>query len=198
MADRLIVGMTGASGAIYGIRLLQMLETLDIEAHLVMSQSAEVALAHETIMKVSEVKALADRWYKIDDIAAAPASGSYQTLGMIITPCSMRTAGELASGVTSNLLTRAADVAIKEKRRLVLMVRETPLHSVHLGNLKILSDMGVVIAPPVPAFYTRPKDLHEMVDHSIARVLDLFGIAPDSVVRWGESVGKITGGAGGE
>lgn len=191
MVNRIIVGMTGASGAIYGIRLLQMLKTLEIEAHLVMSQSAEVALAHETVMKVSEIREIADRWYKIEDIAGAPASGSYQTLGMIIAPCSMRTVGELASGITSNLLTRAADVTIKEKRRLVLMVRETPLHSVHLGNLKTLSDLGVVIAPPVPAFYTRPKNLNEMVDHSIGRVLDLFGIAPSGVLRWGENIGKI-------
>jgi len=193
MASRMIVGMTGASGAIYGIRLLKMLKTVEIEAHLVMSQSAEVALAHETEMKVAEVRKLADQWHKIDDIAAAPASGSYQSLGMIIAPCSMRTAGELASGITSNLLTRSADVTIKEKRRLVLMVRESPLHSVHLDNLKTLSDMGVVIAPPVPAFYTRPKDVDEIVDHSIARVLDLFGIAPNNVLRWGENVGKIKG-----
>lgn len=191
MVDRIIVGMTGASGAIYGIRLLQMLKTLEIEAHLVMSQSAEVALAHETLMKISEIREIADHWYKIEDIAGAPASGSYQTVGMIIAPCSMRTVGELASGITSNLLTRAADVTIKEKRRLVLMVRETPLHSVHLGNLKTLSDLGVVIAPPVPAFYTRPKNLNEMVDHSIGRVLDLFGIAPSGVLRWGENIGKI-------
>jgi 4-hydroxy-3-polyprenylbenzoate decarboxylase len=193
MTNRMIVGMTGASGAIYGIRLLQVLKTLDVEAHLVMSQSAEVTLAHETVMKVSEVRQLADQWYKIDDIAAAPASGSYQTVGMIIAPCSMRTAGELASGITSNLLTRSADVAIKERRRLVLMVRETPLHSVHLGNLKTLSDLGVVIAPPVPAFYTRPKGVDEIVDHSIARVLDLFGLAPNNVLRWGENIGKIKG-----
>ena len=193
MTNRMIVGMTGASGAIYGIRLLQVLKTLDVEAHLVMSQSAEVTLVHETVMKVSEVRQLADQWYKIDDIAAAPASGSYQTVGMIIAPCSMRTAGELASGITSNLLTRSADVAIKERRRLVLMVRETPLHSVHLGNLKTLSDLGVVIAPPVPAFYTRPKGVDEIVDHSIARVLDLFGLAPNNVLRWGENIGKIKG-----
>ena len=193
MTNRMIVGMTGASGAIYGIRLLQVLKTLDVEAHLVMSQAAEVTLAHETVMKVSEVRQLADQWYKIDDIAAAPASGSYQTVGMIIAPCSMRTAGELASGITSNLLTRSADVAIKERRRLVLMVRETPLHSVHLGNLKTLSDLGVVIAPPVPAFYTRPKGVDEIVDHSIARVLDLFGLAPNNVLRWGENIGKIKG-----
>ena len=193
MASRMIVGMTGASGAIYGIRLLKMLKTVEIEAHLVMSQSAEVALAHETEMKVAEVRKLADQWHKIDDIAAAPASGSYQSLGMIIAPCSMRTAGELASGITSNLLTRSADVAIKEKRRLVLMVRESPLHSVHLDNLKTLSDMGVVIAPPVPAFYTHPKDVDEIVDHSIARVLDLFGVAPNNILRWGENVGKIKG-----
>ena len=193
MTNRMIVGMTGASGAIYGIRLLQVLKTLDVEAHLVMSQSAEVTLAHETVMKVSEVRQLADQWYKIDDIAAAPASGSYQTVGMIIAPCSMRTAGELASGITSNLLTRSADVTIKEKRRLVVMVRETPLHSVHLGNLKTLSDLGVVIAPPVPAFYTRPKGVDEIVDHTIARVLDLFGLAPNNVLRWGENIGKIKG-----
>tara|TARA_Y100000588_G_C14194454_1_gene899539 strand:- start:600 stop:1181 length:582 start_codon:yes stop_codon:yes gene_type:complete len=193
MADRIIVGMTGASGSIYGIHLLRILKTLGIEAHLVMSQSAEVTLAHETEMKISEVRELAKCWYKIDDIAGAPASGSYQTLGMVVAPCSMRTAGELASGITSNLLTRAADVTIKEKRRLVLMVRETPLHSIHLGNLKTLSDLGAVIAPPVPAFYTRPRDLDEMVNHSVGRVLDLFGLQSTDILRWGENIGKIKG-----
>ena len=190
MADRLIIGMTGASGTIYGIHLMQLLRGLKVETHLVMTQSAEVTLAHETDWKVSGVRALASHWYKIDDIGGAPASGSYPTLGMIIAPCSMRTVAELASGTTSNLLTRAADVVIKEKRRLVLMVRETPLHSIHLRNLKTLSDLGVVIAPPVPAFYARPTNLNEMIDHTVGRVLDLFNIESGKVVRWGENIGK--------
>ena len=190
MADRLIVGMTGASGTIYAIRLMELLRELDIETHLVMTQSAEVTLAHETDWKVSAVRALASHWYKIDDVGGAPASGSYRTLGMVIAPCSMRTVAELASGTTSNLLTRAGDVVIKEKRRLVLMVRETPLHSMHLRNLKTLSDLGAIIAPPVPAFYARPRDLTEMIDHTLGRILDLFNIESGKVVRWGESIGK--------
>jgi 4-hydroxy-3-polyprenylbenzoate decarboxylase len=190
MADRLIVGMTGASGVIYGIRLMQVLKELEVETHLVMTQSAEITLAHETDCKVSEVRGLASHWYKISDVGGAPASGSYQTLGMVIAPCSMRSVAELASGITSNLLTRAADVVIKEKRRLVLMVRETPLHSIHLRNLKTLSDMGAIVAPPVPAFYARPKNLNEMIDHTVGRVLDLFNIESGKVVRWGENIGK--------
>jgi len=190
MADRLIIGMTGASGAIYGIRLAQLLRDIDIESHLIMTRSAEITLAHETDWKVSAVRELADYWYKIDDIGGATASGSYRTLGMVVAPCSMRTAAELASGITSNLLTRSADVIIKEQRPLVLMVRETPLHSLHLRNLRILSDLGVIVAPPVPAFYARPQSLEDMIDHTLGRVLDLFDIDSGTVARWGERVGK--------
>jgi len=190
MADRLIIGMTGASGAIYGIRLAQLLRDTDIESHLIMTRSAEITLAHETDWKVSAVRELADYWYKIDDIGGATASGSYRTLGMVVAPCSMRTAAELASGITSNLLTRSADVIIKEQRPLVLMVRETPLHSLHLRNLRILSDLGVIVAPPVPAFYARPQSLEDMIDHTLGRVLDLFDIDSGRVARWGERVGK--------
>lgn len=183
---RLVVGISGASGAIYGIRVLQALAPLGIETHLVMSKAAEVTLAHETRMKLAEVRELATRWYKPEDIGGAPASGSYRTLGMIVAPCSVRSMSEIASGVTTSLLTRAADVCLKERRRLVLMVRETPLHTGHLRTMLQLSEMGAVVAPPVPAFYARPEGLDAMVDHTIGRMLDLFGIETDLVRRWGE------------
>lgn len=183
---RLVVGISGASGAIYGIRVLQALAPLGIETHLVMSKAAEVTLAHETRMKLAEVRELATRWYKPEDIGGAPASGSYRTLGMIVAPCSVRSMSEIASGVTTSLLTRAADVCLKERRRLVLMVRETPLHTGHLRTMLQLSEMGAVVAPPVPAFYACPESLDTMVDHTIGRMLDLFGIETDLVRRWGE------------
>jgi 4-hydroxy-3-polyprenylbenzoate decarboxylase len=182
--SRLVVGISGASGVIYGVRLLQALKDLPVESHLVMTKTAEVTLAHEMTMKVADVHALADAVYRIDDLAAAISSGSFRTLGMIVAPCSMRSLGEIANGVTSNLLTRAADVALKERRRLVLMARETPLHAIHLRNMLALSEMGAIIAPPVPAFYNKPKGLDDIVDHAVGRVLDLFDLDTGKVKRW--------------
>ena len=183
---RLIVGISGASGVVYGLRLLEVLKTLPVETHLVMTKAAEMTLAYETDLKAAQVRALADVTYPIADVGAAIASGSYRTLGMVVAPCSVRSMSEMATGVTSNLLTRAADVVLKERGRLVLMLRETPLHSGHLRNLLDLSEMGAVIAPPVPAFYTRPQSVDDIVDQSVGRVLDLFGLESSKVTRWGE------------
>lgn len=183
---RLIVGITGASGIAYGIRTLEILRRLGVESHLVMSKAAEVTLAHEGTMKVADVRALASHWYKPEDIGAAPASGSFRTLGMIVAPCSVRSMSEIATGVTASLLTRAADVCLKERRRLVLMVRETPLHTGHLRSMLALSEMGAVIAPPVPAFYAKPQSLDDMVEHTTGRMLDLFGLDCGTIKRWGE------------
>ncbi len=184
--ERLIVGLSGASGIVYGVRLLESLRNLPVEAHLVMSKSAEVTIAYETDLKVSDVQALADVWYPASDMGAALSSGSFRTLGMVVAPCSMRSLAEIAGGVTTSLLTRAADVVLKERRRLVLMVRETPLHSGHLRNMLSVSEMGAIIAPPVPAFYARPANLDEMIDQTVGRVLDLFDLESDDVRRWGE------------
>ena len=182
--------MSGASGAIYGIRLLEMLRTLQVSTHLIMSKAAELTVAHETDWKIADIKGLADSCHPIEDIGAAPASGSFRTMGMVIAPCSVRTVAELATGVTGNLLTRGADVVLKERRPLVLMVRETPLHFLHLRNLSTLAELGAIIAPPVPAFYARPKNIDEMVNHTIGRVLDCFELDSGTVNRWGEDVGK--------
>ena len=182
--------MSGASGAIYGIRLLEMLRTLQVSTHLIMSKAAELTVAHETDWKIADIMGLADSCHPIEDIGAAPASGSFRTMGMVIAPCSVRTVAELATGVTGNLLTRAADVVLKERRPLVLMVRETPLHFLHLRNLSTLAELGAIIAPPVPAFYARPKNIDEMVNHTIGRVLDCFELDSGTVSRWGEDVGK--------
>ncbi len=183
---RLIVGISGASGVVYGARLLQLLRNADVETHLVMTKAAEVTFAHETSMKIAEVKALADVCHRIDDMAAPISSGSFRTMGMIIAPCSVRSMSEIASGCTTTLLTRSADVVLKERRKLVLMVRETPLHTGHLRSMTALSEMGAIIAPPVPAFYNRPESLAEVIDHSVGRVLDLFEIETGIVKRWGE------------
>jgi 4-hydroxy-3-polyprenylbenzoate decarboxylase len=180
----MIVGISGASGTVYGLRVLEILRRLDIPTHLVMSRSAEITLAHETDLKVADVKRLATRVHSPQDIAASISSGSFQTRGMVIAPCSIRSMSEIATGVTSSLLTRAADVVLKERRRLVLMVRETPLHTGHLRTMTTLSEMGAIIAPPVPAFYARPASVDQMVDHSVGRVLDLFGIDTGTVTRW--------------
>lgn len=182
---RLIVGITGASGAIYGVRLLRLLQQTAIETHLVMSRSAKIALAQELDIKVSDVAALADVVHQVDNIGATISSGSFKTLGMVIAPCSMRSLSEIASGVTSSLVTRAADVVLKERRRLVLMVREAPLHVGHLKSMAAATEIGAVIYPPVPAFYARPKSLEQMVDHTLGRVLDLFDIPTEAVSRWG-------------
>lgn len=182
--------MSGASGAIYGIRLLEMLHALQVSTHLIMTKAAELTVAHETDWKIADIKGLADSCHPIEDVGAAPASGSFQTMGMVIAPCSVRTVAELATGITGNLLTRAADVVLKERRPLVLMVRETPLHFLHLRNLSTLAELGAIIAPPVPAFYARPSSIDEMVNHTIGRVLDCFELDSGTVNRWGEDVGK--------
>ncbi|MCH2630058.1 MAG: UbiX family flavin prenyltransferase [Nisaea sp.] len=186
--SRLIIGISGASGIIYGLRILEILKNLEDnkrpELHLVMSRSAEVTLAYETKMKTSEVHQLADIVHANKDISATIASGSFKTDGMIIAPCSMKTLAEIASGVTSNLLSRAADVTLKERRRLVCLTRETPLHSGHLKNMLALSEMGGIVAPPVPAFYTKPKTIDDIVEHTAGRVLDLFDIEAGLVKRW--------------
>jgi 4-hydroxy-3-polyprenylbenzoate decarboxylase len=184
---RLIVGISGASGVIYGVRLLQLLRNAGVETHLVMSKAAEVTLAYETDLKIGDVKALAYATHSIDDMAASISSGSFRTMGMIVAPCSMRSMSEIASGVTTTLLTRAADVTLKDRRRLILMIRETPLHTGHLRTMTALSEMGAIIAPPVPAFYAKPSGLDDMVDHTVGRALDLFDIDVGIVRRWGET-----------
>jgi 4-hydroxy-3-polyprenylbenzoate decarboxylase len=184
--DRLIVGISGASGVIYGVRLLEVLKDSGLEIHLVMSRSAEVTLAHETRLKVATVRKLAHVVHANTDLAAAIASGSFQTRGMIVAPCSMKSAAEIAWGATSSLLTRAADVVLKERRRLVVMVRESPLHTGHLRTLTQLSEIGAIVAPPMPAFYTRPETLDDLIDHTVGRTLDLFGFDAGLVQRWGE------------
>jgi 4-hydroxy-3-polyprenylbenzoate decarboxylase len=185
--QRLIVGISGASGAIYGARLLTLLKELPIETHLVVSRSAEMTLALETDMKPAELRARADVAHAIGDMAAPIASGSFQTMGMIVVPCSIRSMSEIATGVTTTLLTRAADVVLKERRRLVLAVRETPLHTGHLRTMAALSEMGAVIAPPVPALYAKPQSIDAMIDHTLGRLMDLFGLDTGTVRRWGES-----------
>jgi 4-hydroxy-3-polyprenylbenzoate decarboxylase len=181
---RLIVGISGASGIIYGVRVLQALKTLPVETHLVMTRMAEVTLALETRMKVADVRRLADVAYPISDLAAAISSGSFRTIGMIVAPCSMRSLGEIAHGITSNLLTRAADVVLKERRRLVLVTRETPLHTIHLRNLVTVSELGAIVAPPMPAFYNKPKTLDDVINHTVGRILDLFDLDTGKVRRW--------------
>ncbi|MGN6548718.1 MAG: UbiX family flavin prenyltransferase [Pararhizobium sp.] len=180
----LIVGISGASGVIYGIRMLEVLRDLDIETHLVLSKSGEVTIAHETDRKIADIKALATHVHAQSDIGASISSGSFRTRGMVVAPCSMKSMAELAAGTTSGLLTRAADVVLKERRRLVLMTRETPLHTGHLRAMTQLSEMGAIIAPPVPAFYSRPESLEDMIDHTVGRVLDLFEIDAKLVKRW--------------
>jgi 4-hydroxy-3-polyprenylbenzoate decarboxylase len=187
--SRLIVGITGASGAIYGLKILQALKTVGIESHLVISRSAQITIAHELKMSPKELGALADVFYRVDDIGAAISSGSFKTKGMIIAPCSIRTLSEIATGVTSSLLTRAADVVLKERNRLVLMVRETPLHLGHLAAMTKVTETGAIIMPPVPAFYALPQSIDEMVDHTVGRALDLFDIESNLVRRWGEDIG---------
>jgi 4-hydroxy-3-polyprenylbenzoate decarboxylase len=186
---RLIVGISGASGVIYGARLLELLRPLPVETHLVMSRTAEVTLALETDLKPAVLRSRADVVHAIGDLAAPISSGSFKTIGMVVAPCSIRSMAEIASGVTTTLLTRAADVVLKERRRLVLVVRETPLHTGHLRTLTALSEMGAVIAPPVPAFYAKPDTIAEMIDQTLGRVLDLFGLDTGVVKRWGEPSG---------
>ncbi len=188
--ERIIIGISGASGITYGIRLLEILRDTSIETHLIMSKSAEITSAYESDLKVSDIKKLADVSHNINDIAACLSSGSYKTLGMIIAPCSIKSMSEISTGVTSSLLTRAADVILKERRKLVLMVRETPLHTGHLRTLLNLSEIGAIIAPPVPAFYAKPDSLEEMVDYTLGRVLDIFDVEIGGMNRWDENSKK--------
>ena len=191
---RLVVGVSGASGVAYGLRALDACRELGVESHLIFSKAAALTLAQETGLSLAEVNARADVAHKVGDVGASISSGSFPTLGMIIAPCSVRTMSEIATGVTSSLLTRAADVTLKERRPLVLMVRETPLHLGHLRTMVRLAEMGAVIAPPLPAFYAGPASLEDMVDQSVGRALDLFGLSWRPVKRWGQDVGPIGGG----
>ena len=184
---RMVVGLTGASGAIYGIALLKALRLLNVESHLIISQAAALTIHHETEFSVQDVKSMADVSYGIGDIGASCSSGSFATLGMIIAPCSMKTLGEIASGVSSNLISRSADVVLKERRRLVLLTRETPLSEIHLRNMVAVTRAGAIVAPPVPAFYNNPKSIDDIVAHTVGRALDLFGLSPDWVKRWAGS-----------
>ncbi len=182
--SRIIVGISGASGAIYGVRLLELLRVLDVETHLVVSRAGALTLTHETGKTVRDLRALADVTYGIGDVGAACSSGSFRTLGMIVAPCSMKTLAEIAQGGSSTLLTRAADVVLKERRRLVLLARETPLTLAHLRNMQAVTEMGGIVAPPVPAFYAKPASLEAMVDHTLTRVLDLFDLDTGLITRW--------------
>jgi len=183
-AKRLLVGISGASGAIYGIRLLELLKDSDIETHLVVSRAARMTLSYETDVAVEYLEQLATVTYPEQDVGAACSSGSFRTLGMIVAPCSIKTMSEIASGVTSNLVSRAADVCLKERRRLVLMLRETPLHLGHIRSMAAATEAGAIVYPPVPAFYARPTSIDEMIDHTLGRVLDLFDIDLGTVRRW--------------
>jgi 4-hydroxy-3-polyprenylbenzoate decarboxylase len=182
---RLIVGITGATGVRYGVRILELLRPTPIETHLVVSKAADMTRAYETDLGADELRALADHAYPIGHVGAAIASGSFQTIGMVVAPCSVRSLSEIAYGNSSNLLTRAADVCLKERRRLVLMLRETPLSLVHARAICAATEAGAIVAPPVPALYLRPHTVEEMIDHTVARVLDLFEIDV-GMPRWGE------------
>lgn len=182
--NRLVVGLSGASGAILGVRMLEVLRPLNVEVHLVISRAAERILAEETDYTLAEVRALADRVHDADNIGAAVASGSFATMGMVIVPCSIRSMSEIATGATSSLLTRAADVTLKERRTLVLAVRESPLHVLHLRTMTALAEAGAIIAPPVPAFYARPASVSAIVDQTVGRVLRCFGIETGLVSEW--------------
>lgn len=187
--ERVIVGISGASGVAYGIRLLEVLREMDVESHLVMSRAAEMTIGYESELKPKEVAALAHTTYNPADVGAAIASGSFKTLGMIVAPCSVRSMSEIASGVTSSLLTRAADVVLKERRPLILMVRETPFHLGHLRTMTALAEIGATIAPPLPALYAEPQTVDDLIDQSVGRVLDLLGLDAPFTKRWGEDLG---------
>jgi len=186
---RLIVGISGASGATLGVRTLDACRELGVETHLIVSKAAALTLSQEEGLSVSSVNARASVAHKLSDVGASIASGSFKTLGMVIAPCSVRTMSEIATGVTSSLLTRAADVTLKERRPLVLMVRETPLHLGHLRTLVKLAEMGAIIAPPMPAFYAHPQGIEEIVDQAVGRALDLFGLTWERTARWGQDIG---------
>jgi 4-hydroxy-3-polyprenylbenzoate decarboxylase len=186
---RIVVGISGASGAIYGVRLLRLLRQLEVESHLVVSRSAQVTLAQEMHMKLADLQALADVCYPNADIGAAISSGSFRVDGMIVAPCSIKTLSEVATGCTGSLLSRAADVMLKERRPLVLMVRETPLHAGHIRSLAAVTEAGAIVYPPVPAFYAMPETLEQMADHTLGRVLDLFDIDSGTIRRWSGTSG---------
>jgi len=181
---RLIVGISGASGIVYGVRILQALQHSDIETHLVMSDSARLTLTAETDYTHKEVEAMAFEVHNAKNIGATISSGSFKTMGMVVAPCSIRSLSEIAYGMTTSLLSRAADVVLKERRRLVLMVRETPLHAGHLKAMTQACENGAILMPPVPALYARPQTLDDMVNHTVGRCLDLFDIETDLVARW--------------
>jgi len=186
--QRMVVGISGASGFIYGVRLLELLRGLDVETHLIISRAALLTMTHETHYKLADVSALAATTHRCDDLAAGIASGSFRTMGMIVAPCSMKTLAEIANGMSLGLISRAADVTLKERRPLVLLARETPLTLAHLRNMTAVTEMGAIVAPPVPAFYTRPQSLEQVIDHTLGRVLDLFGLETGTVTRWREAV----------
>jgi len=183
---KIIVGISGASGAIYGIRLLEELKKRKVETHLIMSRWGAVTIAKETDYTVEQVNALADKIYREDDVSAAISSGSFQTGGMIVAPCSMKTLSGIANGYAEDLMTRAADVCIKERRKLILVARETPLNAIHLENMLKLSRIGVEIMPPVPAFYSRPQSIDDIVNHTVGRIMDHIGLENRLFTRWGE------------
>jgi len=189
--DRLVVGISGASGVVYGVRLLDALRDLGVESHVVISKAAQLTLELETKLSLKSVLAKADHHYAAGDVGAAIASGSFLAKGMVVAPCSVRSMSEIATGVTASLLTRAADVTLKERRRLVLAVRETPLHLGHLRTMTALTEMGAIIMPPVPAFYAAPNSLEDLVDHFVGRVLDCFGYNWAKAKRWGGPAKKV-------
>ena len=181
----LIIGITGASGAIYGVRLLEVLSSKkDVETHLVVSQAGEINIRNETDYKLEYIKSLASFCYDNSDITARLASGSFRRDGMIVAPCTVKTLSALSNSFTHNLLTRAGDVTLKERKKLVLLVRETPLHLGHLRNMEGLTEMGAIIMPPIPAFYHRPKTIEDIIDHTIGRILDIFDIEHNLFERW--------------
>lgn len=187
---KIVIGVTGASGAVYARRALEALKETDVETHLVLSRASEMTIRYELGQAAADFAELADYRYAVGDVGAPISSGSFKTIGMLITPCSVRTMSEIATGVTASLLTRAADVTLKEQRKLVLMARETPFHLGHLRTMTALAEMGAVIAPPLPAFYAEPQSVGELVDQSVGRVLDLFDIETPLVKRWGEDLEK--------
>ncbi|WP_139976543.1 MULTISPECIES: UbiX family flavin prenyltransferase [Brucella/Ochrobactrum group] len=181
---RMVVGISGASGFVYGFRLLEILQRLQIETHVVVSRSALLTMTHETDYKLADIRELASHLYKADDMAASISSGSFRTMGMVVAPCSMKTLAEIAHSLSGSLISRAADVTLKERRKLVLLARETPLTQTHIANMLTVTQMGAIVTPPVPAFYARPANIAEMVDHTVGRVLDLFDLETGGVRRW--------------
>lgn len=186
---KMIVAITGASGTIYGIRLLEALSTIGVETHLIMSDSAKITMAMETSFTPSYVESLATEVHSAKNVGASIASGSFRTLGMVVAPCSVHTMSDIAWGSTSNLITRAADVALKERRRLILLFRETPLHAGHIKTMAQVTENGAIVMPPVPALYTNPKSIDDIINHTVGRVLDLFDLDNDLVKRW-NGIGK--------